>query len=188
MFHRPSRQPSRTLASHGSRLPGGNRVYLPIYVQRWKSWVTSRRIEKGKTEREREKERGRTCTYLYVQRTLSSLGDARGRELRDKIVKGEFYSHWGSELLLSLLSVLLFPSLSLYLSLCFDHSTVCGLRFAASPPWTFDSLRRHQTLYVVTAVIATDYVLLRDLLLQRLHTFRGQVVANLHTHTENATM
>lgn len=124
----------------------------------------------------------------YVADIMSSLGDARGCE-RGKVVKGEFYSRWGSELLPSALASLR-PSisllLSLFLSLLFLLRSLDRLRvtFRGVRREGSGSLRRHQTLYVVTAVIATDYILLWDLLLQRLHTLRGQVVANLHT--ENA--
>jgi len=90
---------------------------------------------------------------------------------------------------LSLLSIPLFLSLSLsslctHLSFRFDHSTRLRATFRGVRQEDPGSLRNHRTLYVVTAVIATDYILLWDLLLQRLHTFRGQAVANLHTHRE----
>lgn len=107
---------------------------------------------------------------------------------RSKVVKGEFYSRWGSELLPSALASLR-PSLflSLFPSLLFLLQSLDRLRvmFRGVRREDSGSLRRHQTLYVVTAVIATDYILLWDLLLQRLHTLRGQVVANLFHRLEH---
>ena len=113
-------------------------------------------------------------------------------KLGGKVVKGEFYSRWGSELLPSTPLILLFLSFSLSLSLSFlcifytnflsVFASITHLRVTFRDVRREDSgLRRHRTLYVVTAVITTDYILLRDLLLQRLHPFSGQVVANLHT-------
>lgn len=40
-----------------------------------------------------------------------------------------------------------------------------------------------RSFHVVTAVISTDYILVRDLLLQRFHPIRGHVVSNLGTET-----
>lgn len=40
-----------------------------------------------------------------------------------------------------------------------------------------------RSLHVVTAVISTDYILVRDLFLQRFHPIRGHVVSNLGTET-----
>lgn len=128
IFHWPSRYLSRTLTSHGFEILGGNRVYLPTYVQRWESWVLSRGTEKDKRERA-----GEHVHICMCSETVSSLRNARGRELRGKVVKGEFYSRWGSELLpsVSRFSLSFYFSFSLSLFLRFDHSTVCELCFAA---------------------------------------------------------
>ena len=40
-----------------------------------------------------------------------------------------------------------------------------------------------RSLHIVTAVISTDYILVRDLFLQRFHPIRGHVVSNLGTET-----
>lgn len=130
-FHWPSRHPLRTL----SWIPGGNRVYLPTYVQRWESWVTSRGIEKDKKAKSREREN--VCISVYVADTMSSLKDARGCK-RDKVVKGEFYSRWGSELLPSALAL---PP-SFYFSLLFSSitrlfSSYVSRRFAKRIPRQF---------------------------------------------------
>lgn len=135
-----------------------------------------------------EQERERENAYVYVCVRVRSRvpmthtpravpGRCERSQTWGRVVKGEFYSRRGSDPIPFLSIASLFVSSSI--------AVVFALR-GSTPVEDSGGLRCHQALYVVTAVIATDYVLVRDLLLQRLHTLRGHVVASLHT--QRATM
>ena len=115
-------------------------------------------------------------TFASESRGWHGEKDQKSEESRSsnrrKLVRG--FTSWNTSkhlLLRRLFRCLRYCSLSS----SFQPSTI----LVADSQW----LRTHQSFHVVTAVISTDYILVRNFLFQGFDAIRGHVVSNLQTET-----